>query len=83
MLNYDIAFSQHSAPIHIDQNKYRLPRYALNDEFGSLKRFKMIIQTKPLEIFESSFDDSIVNINEFDQAFEEEPEEIHAVHLTL
>ena len=69
MLNYDIAFSQHSAPIHLDQNKYRLPRYALNDEFGSLKRFKMIIQTKPLEIFESSFDDSIVNTDELDFSF--------------
>ena len=69
ILNYEIAFSQHSAPIHIDQNKYRLPRYALNDEFGSLKRFKMIIQTKPLEIFESSFDDSIVNTDELDFSF--------------
>ena len=69
MLNYDIAFSQHSAPIHLDQNKYRLPRYALNDEFGSLKRFKMIIQTKPLEIFESSFDDSIVNTDKLDFSF--------------
>ena len=69
ILNYEIAFSQHSAPIHLDQNKYRLPRYALNNEFGSLKRFKMIIQTKPLEIFESSFDDSIVNTDELDFNF--------------
>ena len=69
ILNYEIAFSQHSAPIHLDQNKYRLPRYALNDEFGSLKRFKMIIQTKPLKIFESSFDDSIVNTDELNFSF--------------
>ena len=69
ILNYEIAFSQHSAPIHLDQNKYRLPRYSLNDEFGSLKRFKMIIQTKPLEIFEGSFDDSIVNTDELDFSF--------------
>ena len=69
ILNYEIAFSQHSAPIYLDQNKYRLPRYALNDEFGSLKRFKMIIQTKPLEIFESSFDDSIVNADKLDFSF--------------
>ena len=40
ILNYEIAFSQHSAPIHLEQNKYRLPRYALNDEFGSLKDLK-------------------------------------------
>ena len=60
-LNYEIAFSQHSAPIHFNQNKYRLPRYALNDEFGSLKRFKMILKTKPLKIYDSSFDDSITS----------------------
>ena len=69
ILNYEIAFSQHSAPIQLDQNKYRLPRYALNEEFGSLKRFKMIVKTKPLEIFESSFDDSIVNADELDFNF--------------
>ena len=69
ILNYEIAFSQHSAPIHLEQNKYRLPRYALNDEFGSLKRFKMIIKTKPLEIFESSFDDSIFNTDELELSF--------------
>ncbi len=69
ILDYDIAFSQHSAPIHLDQNKYRLPRYALNDEFGNLKRFKMIIQTKPLKIFESSFDDSIINTSELNFSF--------------
>ena len=69
ILDYEIAFSQHSAPIHLDQNKYRLPRYALNDEFGNLKRFKMIIQTKPLKIFESSFDDSIINTGELNFSF--------------
>ena len=69
ILNYEIAFSQHSAPIQLDQNKYRLPRYALNEEFGSLKRFKMIVKTKPLEIFESSFEDSIVNTDELDFSF--------------
>ena len=69
LLDYEIAFSQHSAPIHLNQNIYRLPRYALNDEFGSLKRFKMILKTKPLEIFESSFKDTIINTNNFHYSF--------------
>tara|TARA_B100001248_G_scaffold260020_1_gene247266 strand:- start:331 stop:1341 length:1011 start_codon:yes stop_codon:yes gene_type:complete len=68
-LNYEIAFSQHSAPIHLNQNKYRLPRYALNDEFGSLKRFEMILKTKPLEIFQSSFDDSIIKTDKLNYSF--------------
>ena len=69
LLNYEIAFSQHSAPIHLDQNIFRLPRYALNDEFGNLKRFKMILKTKPLEIFQSSFDDAIINTDKFHYSF--------------
>ena len=69
LLNYEIAFSQHSAPIHLNQNIFRLPRYALNDEFGNLKRFKMILKTKPLEIFQSSFDDAIINTDKFHYSF--------------
>ena len=69
LLNYEIAFSQHSAPIHLNQNIFRLPRYALNDEFGNLKRFKMILKTKPLEIFQSSFDDAIINTDQFHYSF--------------
>ena len=69
LLNYEIAFSQHSSPIHLDQNIFRLPRYALNDEFGNLKRFKMILKTKPLEIFQSSFDDAIINTDKFHYSF--------------
>jgi len=69
LMDYEIAFSQHSAPIQLNQNIYRLPRYALNDEFGSLKRFKMILKTKPLEIFESSFKDTIVNADNFHYSF--------------
>ena len=69
ILNYEIAFSQHSAPINLNQNKFRLPRYALNDEFGSLKRFKMILTTKPLKIFESSFDDSIIKTDKLNYSF--------------
>ncbi len=68
-LNYEIAFSQHSAPIHLNQNKYRLPRYALNDEFGTLKRFKMILKTKPLQIYNSSFDGAIISTDKLHFSF--------------
>ncbi len=47
-LNFKLAFSQHSSPIHISHDKMKLARFALNDEFGSLKRFKEIINSKPL-----------------------------------
>ena len=47
-LGYKIGFSQHSSPIHFDENKFNLPRFSINDEYGDLKRFKQIVNVKPL-----------------------------------
>ncbi len=59
-LGYSIAFSQHSAPITYSENKFRLPRYSLNDEFGDLNRFKLILSSYPLKISELNYEDTIV-----------------------
>tara|TARA_X000000368_G_scaffold353200_1_gene294260 strand:- start:2485 stop:3495 length:1011 start_codon:yes stop_codon:yes gene_type:complete len=48
-LGYKLAFSQHSSPISINENKYRLPRFSINDEFGKLERFKQIVSAKPFK----------------------------------
>ena len=37
--------------------------------FISIKRFRMILKTKPLKVFQSSFDDSIINTDEFHFSF--------------
>ena len=47
-LGYKIAFSQHSSPLHFKENKYNLPRFSINDKYGSLERFIKIINTKPM-----------------------------------
>ena len=47
-MGYDIGFSQHSSPIHINENKLALPRFAINDEFGKMKRFSQIVNSKAL-----------------------------------
>ena len=65
MLNYEFAFSQFSAPIQKNDNKFRLPRFSLNNEFGSLKRFKTIVKSKPLNVYEISFKDTVVNSSSF------------------
>ena len=53
-LGYKIAFSQHSSPISFDENKFSLPRFSINDEYGEMKRFKQVVNSKPLtfEFFE-------------------------------
>ena len=47
-MGYDIGFSQHSSPIHINENRLALPRFAINDEFGNMKRFIQIVNSKAL-----------------------------------
>ncbi len=47
--NFDIAFGQHSGIIDINKDKFELPRFPINEKYGELKRFKSLINYKPLE----------------------------------
>ncbi len=60
-LGIEAAFSQHSSPLSNYDFIYRLPRFALNDEYGKIKRFKMILNTERLPIDTVSFKDTIIN----------------------
>ena len=43
------AFGQHSGVIDINKDKFELPRFPINENYGDLKRFKSIINLYPLE----------------------------------
>ena len=47
--NFDFAFGQHSGVIDINKDKFELPRFPINEDYGNLKRFKSIINSFPLE----------------------------------
>ena len=47
--NFSMAFGQHSGVIDLNKNKYELPRFPINEKYGDLKRFKSVINYKPLE----------------------------------
>ncbi len=47
--NFKFAFGQHSGVIDINKEKFQLPRFPINENYGELKRFKSIINTYPLE----------------------------------
>ena len=47
--NFEFAFGQHSGVIDINKDKFELPRFPINENYGSLKRFKSIINSFPLE----------------------------------
>lgn len=49
-LGFDAAFSQTSGVISLASSLYSLPRFPLNEEYGSMVRFKEIMRMQPLRI---------------------------------
>ena len=47
--NFTYAFGQHSGVIDLNKEKFQLPRFPINENYGEIKRFKSIIKTYPLE----------------------------------
>ena len=47
--NFAFAFGQHSGVIDINKDKFELPRFPINENYGNLKRFRLIINSYPLE----------------------------------
>ena len=47
--NFDFAFGQHSGVIDLNKDKFELPRFPINENYGKLKRFRSIINSFPLE----------------------------------
>ena len=47
--NFAFAFGQHSGVIDVNKEKFQLPRFPINENYGKIKRFKSIIKTYPLE----------------------------------
>ena len=47
--NFKYAFGQHSGVIDLNKDKFELPRFPINENYGELKRFKSIINSFPLE----------------------------------
>tara|TARA_B100001057_G_scaffold480489_1_gene553383 strand:- start:1254 stop:2315 length:1062 start_codon:yes stop_codon:yes gene_type:complete len=47
--NFDFAFGQHSGVIDLNKDKYDLPRFPINENYGKIERFNSIIKSYPLE----------------------------------
>ena len=47
--NFDFAFGQHSGVIDLNKDKFELPRFPINENYGDLKKFDSIINSFPLE----------------------------------
>ena len=47
--NFKLSFGQHSGVIDINKDKFELPRFPINENYGEITRFKSIINSFPLE----------------------------------
>ncbi len=49
-MDFLAAFGQHSGVISSTEELFNIPRFAINEKFGNLKRFRLIINALPLHI---------------------------------
>ena len=68
-MGYDIGFAQHSSPVHVNENRLALPRFAINDEFGSMKRFIQIVNSKALIAYDVKVIKYGSNLEKFEISF--------------
>jgi len=47
--NFEFAFGQHSGVIDLNKDKFELPRFPINEQYGDLERFKFIINLLPFQ----------------------------------
>lgn len=47
-LGFQAAFGQHSGVAHTGADRFKLPRFALNEHYGTMDRFRMVADTLPL-----------------------------------
>ncbi len=57
---FKIAFGQHSGVIDVNKDKFELPRFPINEEYGNLERFNFITKLKPLEYKQIYLEDSYI-----------------------
>jgi len=49
-LGFNFAFGQHSGVVDETKDFFELPRFPINEKYGSLKRFKTLMNTLPLRV---------------------------------
>ena len=62
--NFKYAFGQHSGVIDTTKNKFELPRFPINENYGKIKRFKSIIEYLPLQFKKMQPEDKFVKIKD-------------------
>lgn len=62
-LGLEVAFGQQSGPIHARGDFMTLPRFALNEKYAGIDRFRMIANTLPIVATEVTPVDPVLKVN--------------------
>ncbi len=57
---FTAAFGQHSGVVHDGENLFGLPRFALNETYGDMDRFKLVTGTLPLPVTDITPSDPVL-----------------------
>jgi len=60
---FKYAFGQHSGVVDESKDFYELPRFSINEKYGEIKRFKLILRTIPLQYKSISPTEKYINNN--------------------
>ena len=62
-LGFEFAFGQHSGVVHKSSDPLFLPRFAFNEVYGSVSRFRLVANTLPLPVSDISPRDPAITQN--------------------
>ena len=60
---FTAAFGQHSGVAHDGEDRFALPRFALNERYGGLERFRLAVQALPLPVTDVTPSDPLLGTN--------------------
>jgi peptidoglycan/xylan/chitin deacetylase (PgdA/CDA1 family) len=60
---FTAAFGQHSGVAHANDDLFALPRFAMNENYGSIKRFRLAANALPVRVFDVTPADTVLRGN--------------------
>lgn len=61
---FQAAFGQQSGAVDSNADLFRLPRYALSENFGNIDRFRLVINSLPLPVYDVTPEDTLIKEEE-------------------
>lgn len=58
---YRAAFGQHSGVITGNDDRYYLPRFPINEKYGDIERFRMVVNALPLRVIDMIPDNMLID----------------------